>query len=87
MILVNVQTTNEGVSMIKHVIASLGRYAVYFVGGAYAEISPPQGLSIGDEVEISLSGVTASFISSMRWTGKDGERHFIRYDFWGNTIR
>lgn len=72
--------------MIKHVVESLGSGAVYFVGGSWVEIDPPPHLSVGDEVEIQISGISRQSISWMRWIDEKGESHFIRYDIDGYPI-
>lgn len=70
--------------MISHVVSRLGNGLVEFEGGAAVEIDPPFHLSIGDTVQIRLSGFARVSISSMQWKDKEGKDHFIDYDIAGN---
>lgn len=70
--------------MINHVVSRLGFGLVEFEGGAAVEIDPPANLSVGDTVQVEVSGFARVSISSMRWTDKGGEEHFISYDIDGN---
>ncbi len=70
--------------MIKHVVSRLGFGLVEFVGGARVEIDPPPKLNVGDTVQIGLNGFARVSISWMEWLDQQGEKHFIRYNIWGN---
>jgi hypothetical protein len=70
--------------MIEHVVSRLGSYTIEFQGGAFVEIEPPAKLSIGDTVQIEISGIMRRSINSMKWIDTENMPHFISYDPSGN---